>query len=208
MEFKYVVLGLKDRNVEGIINLGGTVASEMLANAATFPAPPVTPANLQTAVDALISSHEQAALTRSRIDFGAERSNRAIVEDMLRKNGVYVDLIANGNENVIMKAGMPFSKNRERHPAPDQVTNFKSVFTGIPNTLELIWRRPKFSRLFRVYVTTTPDDMASWRLVDIIDTRRLMVRNLASGQRFYFKVVAENAAGVSPDSEIAEGLAA
>jgi hypothetical protein len=45
-------------------------------------------------------------------------------------------------------------------------------------------------------------------VIDTVATRKLMVQNLASGTRFYFKVVPVNAAGVGPDSEIAEGIAA
>jgi hypothetical protein len=36
----------------------------------------------------------------------------------------------------------------------------------------------------------------------------MMVQNLASGQKFYFKVVPVGTAGVGPDSEIAEAMAA
>ena len=37
---------------------------------------------------------------------------------------------------------------------------------------------------------------------------KMMVQNLASGQKFYLKVVSVDTAGVGPDSEIAEAIAA
>jgi hypothetical protein len=205
---KYVKLSLSERSVESLLGLGNSVAPAMTVNAAVFPAPPVTPAVLQAAVDALTKSHSTALASRSKVDFDKERTDRAIVEDMLRNLGMYVDLVAKGVEGVIFKAGMPSSKTREKNPSPDQIDSLRSVFTGIPGTLELIWKRPKYGKMFRVYMTTTPEDSKSWKIIDTVATRRLMVQNLDSGVRFYFKVVAVNATGVSPDSEIANGLAA
>jgi len=108
----------------------------------------------------------------------------------------------------MLSAGMSFNKNREKHPAPAQVSKIFTVFTGIPGSLQLVWARPKFSNWFNVYMTTTPEVATSWKLISTLDTRKLMVENLASGTRFYFKVVPVNAAGVGPDCEVAEGLAA
>jgi hypothetical protein len=102
---------------------------------------------------------------------------------------------------------MPVSKTREKQPAPEQVRDFIAEFTGIPQSILLRWKRPQYANQFRVYMTLTPENDASWELIDTVRVRKLMVQNLASGKRFYFKVVAVGTAGVSPDSEIAEAIA-
>jgi hypothetical protein len=173
-----------------------------------FPTPPVTPVDLQTAVDALTEANNMAKHTRSRLDFADARAKRADVEAMLYQLGDYVELVAKGNEQIILSAGMNVNKTRAKHPVPSQVTSFKGIFTGIPGTVELNWKRPKFSKMFRVMMTETPEIGASWKVIETVDTRKLMVTNLASGKRFYFKVVPVNAAGIGPDSEIAEAIAA
>jgi hypothetical protein len=34
-----------------------------------------------------------------------------------------------------------------------------------------------------------PDNASSWQLADTVTSRKLLVENLASGTRFYFKVI-------------------
>jgi hypothetical protein len=204
---KYVKLSLTDRNVEELLTLADNVGTEMDGNLA-FPTPPVTIADFKVAVADLRKAHNEAVRTRSVVDFADERAFTVVVEDMLRQLGTYVDLIARGSEPVILSAGMPASKTREKNPAPSRVSGFVAAFTGIPGTVLIKWRRPKYSRYFRVYMSTNPSNPTSWQLVDTISTRKMMVQNLASGQKFYFKVVPVGTAGVGPDSEIAEAMAA
>lgn len=203
---KTVSLGLSNRSVENLIALGRLVAESMTANS-HFPSPPVTPDALKAAVEALEEIHTQALDTRSTTAFAEQRVKKAEVVEMLRKLGIYVSGVAMGNELIIRSAGMPVSKTREKHPAPAQVSNFIADFTGIPKSILLRWRRPANASQFRVYMTLTPENEASWEIIDTISSRKKMVQNLTSGKRYYFKVVAVNAAGVSPDSEIAEAIA-
>lgn len=204
---KYVKLSLTNRNVEELLTLGDGVGTEMDGNL-KFPNPPVLIADLKLALVDLRQAHTKAVRTRSIVDFADERALAVVVEDMLRQLGIYVDMIAKGSEPVILSAGMPASKTREKNPAPLQVSDFTAVFTGIPCTVLIKWRRPQYSKYFRVYMSTNPSTPTSWQLVDTISTRKMMVQNLASGQKFYFKVVPVGTAGVGPDSEIAEAIAA
>ncbi len=204
---KHVKLSLTDRNVESLVVLGTNVVSAMKSNP-KFPAPPVSITLVGDAVVALATFHSRAENTRSIQDFAKERSQVIVVDDMLRKLGNYVEMIADGDENVIMDAGMPASKNPESQPIPSQVTNLTAKYTGIPGTVMLAWKRPQFSKLFRVYMTMDPTNEQSWQLIESIDKRKLMVENLANGKRFYFKVVPLGTAGVGPDSAVVQSMAA
>ena len=204
---KHVKLSLTDRNVESLLVLGANVATAMKNNA-KFPAPPVDITVFGTAVNGLSIIHNNAENTHSKQDFAKEREQVIVVEDMLRDLGNYVEMVAKGNENVILSAAMPASKNREAQPTPDQVTKLTASYTGIPGTVLLAWKRPQFSKLFRVYMTMDPTNEQSWQLIESIDKRKLMVQNLASGKRFYFKIVPVGTAGVGPDSAVVQNMAA
>jgi hypothetical protein len=203
---KYVKLSLTDRNVDELLTLGDSVGTKMDGNL-TFPTPPVVIATFKTAVSTLRTFHTAAVSTRSIVDFGLERAQAVDVEDMLRTLGNYVDMIAKGDGNVIISAGMPASKTPEKNPAPMQISEFVAKYTGIPGTALIQWKRPKYAKYFRVFMSTDPMN-GPWQLLDTISTRKLMVQNLASGKKFYFKVVPVGTAGVGPDSEIAEAMAA
>lgn len=203
---KKAVLKLSGRTVESIFVLGKGVAEAMTGNL-SYPSPPVTPDALRTASEALEEAHINASETRSIVDYTIQRAKKVIVCDMLKQLCDYVNSIAMGNEELIRSAGMPVSKTRSKQPAPAMVRDFIAEFTGIPQSIMLRWKRPHYASMFRVYMTLTPDNDASWELIDTVRVRKLMVSNLASGKRFYFKVVAVGTAGVSPDSEIAEAIA-
>jgi hypothetical protein len=203
---KKAALKLYDRSVPSLFVLGKGVAEAMTGNA-NFPSPPVTPDALKAASEELEAAHITAVETRSIAAFAAERAKKAVVLNMLRQLGNYVTEVANGNEEIIISAGMPVSKTRSKHPVPGQVRDFVAEFTGVPKSILLRWRRPQYASMFRVYMSETPSDASSWVLIDTITVRKLMVENLSTGKRFFFKVVAVNAAGTGPDSEVAEALA-
>ncbi|HNR18754.1 MAG TPA: fibronectin type III domain-containing protein [Bacteroidia bacterium] len=204
---KNVVLKLSGLSTEGLINLGNTIVEKMTGNG-NFPTPPVSMDDLKKAIEDLTSAYADAKFSRSKVEFAKVRTFKAALMSAINQEAEYVDWVAKGNEEIILSAGMNVSKNRQKHPAPSQVTDLVGVFTGIPGTILLRWKRSAYSKMFQVFMTTTPDVAQSWKLIDTITTRRLMVENVASSTKFYFKVVPVNAAGVGPDSEIAEAIAA
>jgi hypothetical protein len=103
---------------------------------------------------------------------------------------------------------MPSSKSRAKNPVPDQITDINAIYTGITGTLQLVWKRPEFSKLFKVFMSTNPDSASSWQLLETVTSRKLLVQNLVSGTRFYFKVVPVGTAGEGKPSEIANNIAA
>lgn len=203
---KKAVLKLSSRTVESIFVLGKGVAEAMTGNS-SFPSPPVAPDALKAMSEALEAAHIKAAETRSLVDLATQRARKATVCDMLKQLCDYVNSIALGDEELIRSAGMPVSKTKEKHPAPAQVRDVIAEFTGVPKSIMLRWKRPLYASMFRVYMTLTPENDASWELIDTITVRKLMVENLSTGKRFFFKVVAVNSAGTGPDSEVAEAIA-
>jgi len=204
---KKVSLKLDKKDVGEIMLLGKNVAKGMDGNA-KFPSPPVVPAELDAASDELAEAMQEVERTRSIQAYTDQAVKLGKVSKMLRDMASYVDSVASGDVEVIRSANMPVSKTREKQPAPGQARDVVADFTGIPGSIVLRWSRPHYARLFRVYMTETPDNNASWMLIDTITVRKLMVQGLASGKRFYFKIVSVGTAGVGPDSEIAEALAA
>lgn len=59
-----------------------------------------------------------------------------------------------------------------------------------------------------MHMTTTPDISDTWVLVDSVAGRKLMVQNLTSKSRYYFKVVAVGTAGNADASDLSSQIAA
>ncbi|MBK7854568.1 MAG: fibronectin type III domain-containing protein [Bacteroidetes bacterium] len=207
MALKKVVLNLSRLNTEGIISLGNNIAEKMTGNL-SFPTPPVSMNDLVKSVNDLAAAFAAAKFSRSKVEFATARTLKAALISNIKQEAAYVSFVADGDEEMILSAGMNVNKAKQKHPTPAQVKDLQAEFTGIPGSILLRWKRSLYSNMFRVYVSVTPDVANSWKLVTTITSRRLMVDNLASTTKFYFKVVPVNAAGVGPDSEIAEAIAA
>lgn len=207
MTTKKVVLNLSRLNTEGIISLGKNIAEKMTGNL-SFPTPPVSMSDLEKSVDDLTAAYAAAKFSRSKVEFAKVRTLVAVLTSNIKQEAAYVSFVADGDEEMILSAGMNVNKVRQKHPVPEQVQDLQAEFTGIPGSILLRWKRSHYSNMFHVYVSETPDVANSWKLVNTITSRKIMVENLASTTKFYFKVVPVNAAGVGPDSEIAEAIAA
>lgn len=204
---KRPILSKEFKTTQSLINFGNTVAAAMNANPA-FPAPPVSIADLLDAMEELSGAYDNLKFTRSRLYAAQVATVVPVVKSQLTSLGLYVDSVAAGDANIIFSAGMVPTKTRASNPVPAQVANISAYFTGIPGAIKLEWRRPSFAKMFKVYMTEDPESGDEWQLVDTISTRRLMVENLERGKRFFFKVVAVGTAGISPESSIAEAIAA
>lgn len=195
------------RTTQRLINFGNTVAAGMNGNPA-FPAPPFPIADLIAAIGELSTAYDNLKFSRSRI-YGAQVSTIVpVVKSLLVTLAFYVSAVASGDENIILSAGMMTNKTPASNPVPAQAADISASFTGIPGAIKVEWRRPAFARMFRVYMTENPDSGDEWQWIDTISVRKLMVENLERGKKFFFKVVAVGTAGISPESQIAEAIAA
>lgn len=69
---------------------------------------------------------------------------------------------------------------------------FLAVFTNQPVYILVKWKLPKYATQSFVYITITPEKEESWVLVDSLQGRKLLVQNLASGTRYYFRIEVAN----------------
>lgn len=89
------------------------------------------------------------------------------------------------------------------------ITVIEAEYTNTPKSILLTWKMPKHATQSYVYMTSTPDVATSWVLVNSLQGRKLLVDNLTSGTRYYFKVVVANRRNEkSGDSDIASTVAA
>lgn len=199
---RQVKLQLSRRSVADLISLGKTVAGAMKNND-LFPNPPVTPDELMEAANELMKVNVEVLKTNSIMSFAVQRNRKEELIKMLEQLGSYVNFISDGNEIIIRAAGMPMRDLPGRSPRPEQPVGIEARFTGIPQTVLVQWKRPKHAKMFRVLISENPDDNNSWQVYDTIITRKLMVKGLASGRKYFFRVVPVGTAGEGPQSEVA-----
>ena len=169
-----------------------------------------------------------AAVTKASDDLAAAnttaqngtKADRAFANEMavVLNNAIdvvvlYVQGKANANpslaKSIIESSGLLVRKTPAPVPAPEAVKIIEAEYTNTPKSILLTWKMPKHATQSYVYMTSTPDVANSWVLVNSLQGRKLLVDNLTSGTRYYFKVVVANRRNEkSGDSDIASTVAA
>lgn len=201
-------LSLSKLDIPALIELGKRINTEMTGNA-NFTTPPADLAGALANALLLETAYNLSKATNSKQDWAATRVHKAALNVNLRALASYIDEVAKGNESIILSAGVAVSKKGQRLPAPEAVNSVNALFTDKPGKILLLWSMARYAHFYEVFMSTTPDKEDSWLLVNTIKGRKLMVENLATGTRYWFRVVAKGlGTEAAAPSESADQLAA
>jgi hypothetical protein len=200
---KKVKLGLYSLNTLGLISLANRIFTNMSGNL-NFTTPPSL-LSLQTMTQDLENSYTTASATHSKQAYALVRANVLTLRSFLITMADYINMVAEGNETIILSAGVNVTKNRTKAPIPAAVTVVTTVFTNDPNTIMVNWGRTAYARIYDLFVTANPFT-GSWTLVASTSKREALAANLTAGTRYYFRVVAIGTAGTSAPSEFVSGM--
>lgn len=140
----------------------GTIHTKLVLNAADFPALPVGMA----AFLLLLNSYHTILIAPLYSDQTADlHAARKLLEDALRRNGVYVNTTADGDEVLLSKSGYPLSKVPEPIGQLEQA-RFKKV-TSISKGFEIEIEKVPHAEGYLVLTTaekdSEPSDYSLWQ---------------------------------------------
>lgn len=203
-----IKLELKTLTPVRLAQLMGVVASRMEGNP-NFPAPPVTPAELENTKVALtqkildaIEGSKQSRLQRDALVIQAHAQ--------LRQTADYVRMVAQGNAAILESSGFPLAKQ----PGPPQEMDTPMIkvvrMTGRLGEVELRWTGVANRHTYNIYITdqdpALPD--AQWTLTGITGKVAHLVQGLEPYKAYWFRVSAVGALGEGIKSDPAVGRAA
>lgn len=167
--------------------------------------------NLEAASDKLQTANAEASSGNHALV--AEAQEKAVVfvtamNEVARYVQTKADADPANSKSIIQSAGFDVRKSPEKAKAPSPVEKVVAEFTNIAGTISLAWKSDRYAKTYFVFITETPEVADSWKQLDVVSTRKLMVNGLASGKRYYFKVVAKGLAGSGEPSDIVSQLAA
>ena len=195
------VLHLKSKSATDVYQLGGQVGTNMGANSTIFPDPDptLTVFNAEvTKLDLLMKSKD-----------GSKQKNQAIqdqtdeVYDMLKSEMIYVNKVADGDRSIILLSGFDCSEEPVTHDIPGKAL-IKRVEDGSVACSAKVFVVALFGAdRYKIEITTTPDDPASWKTVlDYGALNRMEIRNLVRGQEIHIRVTGGNTHGWGIPSEV------
>jgi hypothetical protein len=172
-----VTNGFDRMTVSNFLMKANFIIGEMTANAVYFPSPNPSLTNLQTAVDALTAANLVAEHgDRVSIAIRIEKKNELI--GMLRKLGIYVNLMADTNRAIAFMSGFDVAK--EASPAPPITFVEAPVLSSGLNPGELAARvtRVPGGRAYQFLISKNSAlPLAQWAI------------NSATKASFYFKAL-------------------
>ncbi len=196
-----VKLGFSNTSVPVKIIKARRIISMMTGNA-SFGTPSPSLATLTTQTDALEDA--EAAMDGSKLNTDLRNAALQTLSASLKLEQLYVEAIANGNTAVILSSGFEVRNPRTNPvllPAPE---NLLAKPNGFEKQLKLTWKAVKKKDVYTIEMTADPT-LNNWQIVAQSTKAKVVIEDLNSGQMYYFRVTAVNAAGASPWSDTAGG---
>ncbi|KAK3582463.1 hypothetical protein CHS0354_024010 [Potamilus streckersoni] len=163
MRVHSIRIGFRNETQADFLHLAGEIITKMTENASLFPNLPVQLKQVTAERDAfrdVFNSSEHVGRT------GELHNTRKALEESLRKNGKYVNDVANGNEEILEKSGYPMAKEPSPHgeiPAPTEAGVSLNPDGGFDIWATLVDKRYNGVLFAFTEVSNPDDDPATWR---------------------------------------------
>ncbi len=187
--------------------LAGVVAKGLKANDVLFKTPTPTVDELTQQSTTTVAAIEDAK-SRDKVKMAQRNLEVTKLKNMLRTCAMYVDMVAQGDYDTIIKSG--FTPSKVPTKAQDLVapTDFKLRHSVLSGGLEASCKRPVGAKFFKYQVcTTNPAVEANWTDAGMSFSSRHAIAGLTPGQQYWFRVCAVNAVSVSDWSDVANTIA-
>ena len=184
-----VKLNLKAKADHELVTFTRQHITKMTGNAA-FPTPDPPAAVLLTLVDdfetAVTESNSAQVVAKERTSI--KETARHLLETGLSTRASYVDSKSNGVEAVILSSGLPV----RNQPAPigplAQAANLSITAGDSEGRVDLHWDPVRGNKGYEIQMSTDPNVLTSWQLIDTSSASRLSLMGLTSGQKVWFRV--------------------
>jgi hypothetical protein len=180
-----VIINYSYLSVPHLIEFSRNTVTKMTANVTIFATPDVT-LTLITAAAATLELKYNAAQGGGKQQTIELKVAHAALLDLLRKQALYVDRIANGNEGIIVCSGFAASKQPTTSSRPDF-----SVENGDQDgVIELKHKAMAGVKSWVWQYSNDPTDTNKWVLAGVSTQSTFTIEDLTPGDRYWFRVAA------------------
>jgi len=194
MKTNTAVLHLKNKDAQEVSQLSGRVSTNMTANKTKFPNPDpsLEVMDAETVkLNTAIKSKDGSKVNNQLIE-----DQTKVVHGMLKSQAMYVNKEAQGDKTVILLSGFDCNNERTSKDIPGKAL-IKRVEDGtVACSAKIFVDALDGADRYKVEITTTPADPASWKTVlDFGALNKMEIRNLTRGQEIFIRVTGGNTHG-------------
>jgi hypothetical protein len=174
------------------------IHTEMTANAATFPDPPVT----LTALGTLITTYSvklAARASRATADILAFNTARDALESALAKLGGYVNAVADGDPAIVGEGGFPsYDSARSVDTSPPAApTNVRLSHGDLSGSINVRYRTERQPSSNEIQLTTGEPGVAEgWHTVGYFQGQKAVLSGLTPGTSVWVRIRTTGLKGV------------
>lgn len=161
-----------------------------------FLTPNPTLAQLKTATDDLENAYADA-LNRDKAKKALMRIARQVLKDFIVKLADYIQIASDGDETKILSSGFGVRKVPTPVSVPNVPVDVKVIATEFDSELDVTFKSTKGAITYVMELCNDPLVEKNFSPVEISTRSSIRVKNLAPGTKYWFRVLAVNAAGKS-----------
>jgi len=180
-----------------ILALANDMAAGLAANAATFPAPPVAPADLQTAMGAYITARDAAVAATAAAEQATAAKNEALqaLTDDMKADLRYAETTVNYDDDQLKLIGWGGRAAKTSLEAPGQTRSLEAPREG-EGWVFLDWKEPVDGgavAAYKIQRRLRPD--GPWSDAGMAIDSEITLTNQERGKEWEYRVLAVNKAG-------------
>lgn len=180
-----------------IVTLASDMAAGLAANAAVYPAPPVAPADLQTAMAAYITARDAAVAAAAAAEQATAAKNEALqaLTDDMKADLRYAETTVNYDDDQLKLIGWGGRKSKTSLEAPGQTRSLEAPREG-EGWVFLDWKEPVDGgavAAYKIQRRLRPD--GPWSDAGMAIESEITLTNQERGKEWEYRVLAVNKAG-------------
>ena len=180
-----------------VIVLAQDMAAGLAANAAVYPAPPVAPADLQTAMAAYITARDAAVAAAAAAEQATAAKNEALqaLTDDMKADLRYAETTVDYDDDQLNLIGWGGRKSKTSLEAPGQTRSLEAPREG-EGWVFLDWKEPVDGgavAAYKIQRRLRPD--GPWSDAGMAIESEITLTNQERGKEWEYRVLAVNKAG-------------
>lgn len=196
-----VKLELSKKNTAEKTALGNKVATNMTGNT-NFLTPNPTLDTLKTATTNMAAAYDDVEAARKivQVKLSLLYQQESIFDGVITQMGTYVDNISNGDEAIILSAGMDVQKDKSATTLPDKITSVNATSGDSAGEIDLSWDKLYNAKSYVVEIAVNGATL-EWKHELISTKSKAELNGLITGTAYQIHVAAVGSAGQGPWSD-------
>jgi len=196
-----VKLELSKKNTAEKTALGNKVDTNMSGNQ-YFESPNPTLDTLKTATANMAAASDDVEAARKivQVKLSILYQQESIFDGIMTQMGAYVDNVSNGDEAIILSAGMDVQKEKSPSTLPDKITSVNATAGNNAGEIFLSWDKSSKAKSYAVEIAVSAP-VLEWKHAQITTRSKAELGGLQTGTAYQIRVTAVGSAGQGPWSD-------